>query len=108
MKTKKDVIRILESGKFYKEEAKKALKYLERFSEDATLAEIAEGFPAKWAYLWAKEIGDKEIMRERITDSEWAYYWTRDIGDRKVMAERITDLYWKAKFEELEKGRADL
>jgi hypothetical protein len=28
---------------------------------------------SKWAYAWAHDIGNEEIMIDRITDSEWAY-----------------------------------
>jgi hypothetical protein len=46
---------------------------------------------SKWAYWWALRVSDLEIMRDRITDSEWAYKWARDIGDREIMRDRIID-----------------
>jgi hypothetical protein len=45
------------------------------------------------AYWWSKNIGDREIMIDRITDSAYAYYWARDIGDKQIMRDRITDPY---------------
>jgi hypothetical protein len=43
------------------------------------------------AYCWAKNIGDKEIMIDRVTDSEWAYEWAVIIGDREIMRDRVTE-----------------
>lgn len=34
-----------------------------------------------------------------ITESAWAFYWARDIGDVEVMKSRITEPYWLEKFE---------
>jgi len=30
-------------------------------------------------------------MIDRVTDSEWAYWWAIEIGNRDVMLPRITD-----------------
>ncbi len=49
---------------------------------------------SRWAYYWARNIGDREVMRDSITETEWAYYWARDIGDREIMVERITGTYY--------------
>ena len=46
------------------------------------------------AYCWARDIGDHEIMIDRVTESKWAYCWACDIGDRDIMKERITDSEW--------------
>jgi hypothetical protein len=46
---------------------------------------------SEYAYFWARYIGDKEIMRDRVTESEWAYYWAKDFGDRHIMIDRIND-----------------
>lgn len=40
------------------------------------------------ALEWAVEIGDKEIMRDRIKSAD-AYQWARRIGDREVMRSKI-------------------
>jgi hypothetical protein len=49
---------------------------------------------SQWAYVWAKYIGDKEIMIDRVTESQWAYCWAKVIGDREIMRDRITDSEW--------------
>lgn len=43
------------------------------------------------AFWWAREIGDKDLMRPLVTEQYWAYVWARDIGDKEVMRELITD-----------------
>jgi len=53
-----------------------------------------ENIDSEWAYNWARNIGDRKIMRDKITESELAYYWARDIGDRDIMRERITEQEW--------------
>ena len=50
------------------------------------------------AYKWAKGIGNKDIMINKITESEWAYWWARDIGNQGIMIDRISEpeyaYYW--------------
>ena len=57
---------------------------------------IAEtgNIPSEWAYWWVLNIGDREIMIDRITDSQWAYQWAITIGDEEIMIGRITDSQW--------------
>jgi hypothetical protein len=50
--------------------------------------------PSEWAYRWAKDIGDRKIMRDRVTESREAYRWGRDIGNRKIMRDRVTESGW--------------
>ena len=45
---------------------------------------------SKWAYYWARFIGNHEVMIDRITESEYAYLWARYIGNHEVMVDRIT------------------
>ena len=45
------------------------------------------------AYEWAMGIGDKDIMIDKITDSHYAYNWGLHIGNRNVMINKITDPY---------------
>jgi hypothetical protein len=51
-----------------------------------------------YAYCWALYIGDRKIMRDRVTESHYAYCWALYIGDRKIMRDRVTDsddaYYW--------------
>ena len=51
-----------------------------------------------YAYLWACNIGDKNIMRDRITESAYAYYWAINKGDVEIMRNKVTEPYWKEKF----------
>jgi len=53
------------------------------------------------AYFWAFNLGDREIMRDRITESQWAYFWAKSFGDREIMRERVTDPFWQEEFNKL-------
>ncbi len=46
------------------------------------------------AYYWASEIGDREIMLDRVAESQYAYAWALDIGDKEIMRHRVTDSAW--------------
>jgi hypothetical protein len=46
---------------------------------------------SQYAYTWARNIGNKDIMINRITDSEYAYTWAKYIGNQDIMINRITD-----------------
>jgi hypothetical protein len=43
------------------------------------------------AIQWAELIGDREIMRDRITDSNAALYWAKKFGDREIMIKYINE-----------------
>ncbi|TXG84165.1 MAG: hypothetical protein E6R13_03405 [Spirochaetes bacterium] len=43
---------------------------------------------SEWAYYWAIDIGNQDIMIHRITESKWAYYWAKNIGNRDIMIAR--------------------
>jgi hypothetical protein len=51
----------------------------------------ASKFDSETAYQWAMEIGNRDIMIDRVTDSKWAYSWAMNIGDHHIMESRITD-----------------
>jgi len=51
--------------------------------------------PSEWAHYWALYIGNRELMRDRVTDPEWAFYWACNIGDQDVMRARVTEPKWK-------------
>ena len=46
---------------------------------------------SRHAYYWARRIGNHDVMINKITDSKYAYYWALHIGNHDVMKERITD-----------------
>ena len=50
------------------------------------------------AYYWAMDIGNKDVMIDRITDSEYAYYWAKCIGNQNIMIDKVTNseyaYYW--------------
>jgi len=54
--------------------------------------------PSAWAFYWVLRIGDRELMRDRITGSKYAYWWGVCIGDRDCMRDRVTEsnyaFYW--------------
>jgi hypothetical protein len=49
---------------------------------------------SKWAYCWALTFGDKEIMRDHVTDSQHAFYWAVNFGDQEIMRDRVTESLW--------------
>ena len=56
---------------------------------------------SQYAYWWAKYIGNKNVMIDKITGSYYAYHWAAHIGDKEIMKERITDEDWIKEFEKL-------
>ena len=50
------------------------------------------------AIWWAFHIGDREIMRDRVTESEHACFWAQYIGDREIMIDRVVDSKWAYKW----------
>ena len=53
-----------------------------------------KSFDSETAYEWARNIGNKDIMINRITESEWAYHWAVSIGNKDIMIDRITESGW--------------
>ena len=53
------------------------------------------------AYQWALNIGNNDVMIDKITRSYDAYWWAIDIGDREVMRDRVTDSYFRKLFNNL-------
>jgi hypothetical protein len=53
-----------------------------------------ETIPPEFAYQWGHHNGDREMMRDHITEDQWAFRWAIFIGDRKMMRDRITDPFW--------------
>ena len=50
-----------------------------------------EKINSETAYKWARDIGNKNIMIDKILESRWAYWWGRNIGNRDIMIDRITE-----------------
>ena len=48
-------------------ECEKAIKFLRKCKTSPLESKI----PSEWAYRWVRYIGDKDIMRERITGPFW-------------------------------------
>ena len=61
---------------------------------DKILAMWDDTWPQQWAYRWAYRVGDRDVMRDRVTESMWAYQWALGIGDRDVMRDRVTESAW--------------
>ena len=53
-----------------------------------------EKFDSQTAFYWAKNIGDRKQMIDKIAESGWAYYWSKDIGNREQMIDKITESEW--------------
>ena len=64
-------------------------------NKDIMINKITE---SEWAYRWARDIGNKDIMKSRITESAWAYMWARDIGNQDIMKSRVTESEWIEKW----------
>ncbi len=62
---------------------------------------------SEWAYEWALEIGNRDIMVSKINESEWAYRWATAIGNKDIMINRITDSEWAYEWA-LEIGNRDI
>jgi hypothetical protein len=60
-------------------------------NQDIMISRITDSF---YAYHWAMDIGNQDIMIDRVTDSEYAYCWARDIGNQDIMISRITDSFY--------------
>ncbi len=51
-----------------------------------------------YAYKWARDIGNQDIMIGRITESKYAYGWAKPIDNRDIMKPRVTESYWNDRF----------
>jgi hypothetical protein len=49
---------------------------------------------SKPGYAWARWIGNRDIMVDKITESGWAFHWASNIGNRDIMKSRVTEPYW--------------
>ena len=83
-------------GKTRKIESEWAYKWALNIGDKEIMRDKIED--SEWVYWWAKTIGDREIMRDRIKDSEWAYIWADDIGDKDIMRDKITENHWAYKW----------
>ena len=110
-----EVIRTIQEKikpKYYDDEMEinKAIQFVKQYPNDFLQQNIPQEFAYHWAhqvgdrdimikyiknsvfaYRWAYYIGNKDKMIDKITESVWAYHWARDIGDRKIMRDRVTD-----------------
>jgi hypothetical protein len=34
---------------------------------------------SRWAYWWARDIGDRKIMRDKVVDKEYIKLWLKNI-----------------------------
>lgn len=60
----------------------------------------------KGAYLWAQAFPeDKAEMREMIHDDELAVRWAKNIGDEDIMKSRITTKFYEKMFEKKVEGK---
>jgi hypothetical protein len=57
------------------------------------LDEVAQHITdSEYAYFWARDIGNQDIMINCITDSVYAYCWARGIGNTDIMIARYPDI----------------
>jgi hypothetical protein len=52
-------------------------------------------FDSETAFFWARFIGNKDIMIDKITESEWACYWACFIGNKEIMLPKAAEFYYK-------------
>ena len=106
MRTIKEVKEILASNRFHwcEPEVAEALDLIADLPDDMTLEEALKmvSVPDEWLFLWAKDVGDRDLMREHIKESEYAFFWAQTIGDKDIMKSRITEEkwldYWRQEF----------
>ena len=93
MKTKKDIERIIienmKNRTWCKDACERALKYLQKFKDDDTIDIIAKNIPEEWAYYWARDVGDRGLMRKFIHSEYWAFKWACKVGDKELMKKLI-------------------
>ena len=66
-----------------------------RLVKEITLHEVMLSITkSELAYEWAEEIGNRDIMIDKITESKWAYRWARNIGNEDIMKSRVTESEW--------------
>ena len=53
---------------------------------------------SKWAFYWALYIGNRDIMIKKTKSSKWAYWWALHIGNKDVMVEKIKSEEWAYKW----------
>lgn len=70
-------------GKYKVETCK--LVYLSESSEGILDFFKDSKFNSEMAYEWAMNFGNREYMRQFVTEPEWAHYWARGIGDTEHM-----------------------
>lgn len=59
------------------DEAKKHRTEILEIIQDKTI-------PTEWAYYWAKHVGDRDVMRERVTETVWVDLWRKYIDKEQV------------------------
>ena len=52
-----------------------------------------------YAYLWARDIGNQDIMMPKITNSRYAFYWIVNFGNYKLMVSKVQSAYYKSLLE---------
>ena len=73
-------------------ESKYAYRWARRIGNtDIMIDRITDSY---YAYWWAKNIGNQDIMIDRVTNSEYAYYWAKNIGNTDIMIDRITNSHY--------------
>ena len=55
---------------------------------------------AKGAYFWANIFpGDSDEFIDLVQGGKWAFQWARDVGDEQKMGSRISTSYWQLKYD---------
>lgn len=100
MTTREDVLKVLNKNPHHWciTEVAKARQYVEAYPKGTPLKKMAQGIPSQWAYYWGRDHGDRELMRNHVTESIWAFLWTSRIGDREMMFYRVTDPIWVSRW----------
>lgn len=69
--------------------------------KEISLEDVAHSITvSEWAYMWARCIGNRDIMISKINESEYAFEWAIDIGNIDIMIDRITDSEYACKWVE--------
>lgn len=99
-KNKKDIINIIqkqyENKVWCRTACQKTLMLLDKYNDTDTLEYILskEDISSEWAFWWAYDVGDEDLMIDKIDGSKWAYFWGGIIGNQDIMINKMTESEW--------------
>ena len=71
---------------------------LARERKELAPALIGKIFSSRTAYMWALEVGNRDVMIGKINSEETALLWAMNIGDRELMESKIVSERWAVRW----------